>query len=581
MSTYEYAKRKSTAADHIDAEHPKPVTAANPVPACPWLAREQNISEQDLWVIYCRENLVPGAISPKNWETVGVEFNEHFEEKLKQPLSYTTLQRRLLTSRKRFYADNPDYLPALVYLVPMSAHEDEGDVVEDSVIVIQPGLVLAPVSPPAPQNNRTRRVKKAANEKEVQPPGDPKVYLGSSSLGLVAISDSQYGLAGAWSAIDRAKYYLRRRTKDRIVFNFMDASEQNLAENDVQFIEHDKLLMASPFYARLSRADPARVVGVPEDFCVKTVNAFSQMISPVHAKALPTHYLWPSEKPVAGAYDRFGAVQPEKINWSVSYLLKLHVFARHMQVWFVCDMVLDRMHWMINEQAKFRGIYGQLKKQDDCTKTQGQIKTVCLPPVSDLDSFSIAADDIEPAWLRLLAERPIDTRSLTFFRDAIHALGGSSETDWLDDTYEPVQDLFKQADVHGYLTNASREQFCTQYHHHTDGEPCYTAAAEHSTEYFVELLYTTTSRDELLMLSKHAASPNGVTSMTYPALGPAQDLKSANSSREMLKAEKLVLMTEIELGSAKAALLKARKAGPKQKERAIKLAKRMAQGLRK
>jgi hypothetical protein len=212
----------------------------------------------------------------------------------------------------------------------------------------QPELVLATVSPPAPQNNRTRKVKKAAHDKEVQPPGDPKVYPRSSSLGLVAISDLQYGLAGAWSAssisahqvsaMDRAKCHLRRRTKDHVVFNFMDASEQNLAENDVQFIEHDTLLMASPFYARLSRADPARVVGVPEDSCVKTVNAFNQMISPVHAKALPTHYLWPLEKPVAGAYDRFGALEPEKINWSVSYLLELHVFARYMEVWFVCQL---------------------------------------------------------------------------------------------------------------------------------------------------------------------------------------------------------------------------------------------------
>jgi hypothetical protein len=109
MPTYEYAKRKSTAADHIEAEHSKrarmtedysiaedrepqsasnnaqAVLAANPIPARPWLARQQNISEQDLWVIYCRDNLVPGAIGPKNWGTVGAEFNEHFEEKLKQP----------------------------------------------------------------------------------------------------------------------------------------------------------------------------------------------------------------------------------------------------------------------------------------------------------------------------------------------------------------------------------------------------------------------------------------------------------------------------------------------------------------
>lgn len=102
-----------------------------------------------------------------------------------------------------------------------------------------------------------------------------------------------------------------------------------------------------------------------------------------------------------------------------------------------------------------------------------------LPPVSHLDSFSIVADDIESAWLRLLAVEPVDTRSLTFFRDVIYTLSGSSEMEWLDDSYQLVQNIFKDAGVRNYLTNASREDFCVEYHHHMDGKLCYTAAAEY------------------------------------------------------------------------------------------------------
>ena len=69
--------------------------------------------------------------------------------------------------------------------------------------------------------------------------------------------------------------------------------------------------------------------------------------------------------------------------------------------------------------------------------------------------------------------------------------------------------------------------------------------------------------------------------MTYSVLGATQDFNSANSAPEMLEAEKLVLKTEMRLDVAKAALLKARKAGPKGKDRAIKRAKRVAQDLRK
>jgi len=469
MLTHEDAKRKSTAADHVDAEHPKRARmtednslpepqelqseshhaqAVNTAPSIisrPWLTREQKISKQDLWVIHCRDNLVPGALGPKSWTTVGAEFNETFNTKL----SYKTLKRRLYDSTKLFYADNPEYLPARVYLVPMPVQEDEKDIAEDNSTVPQLGSVLTPVPHPVVQNSRTRRVKKAANEKQVQPLGDPGTHPGISSLRPVSISDSQYGYIGAWSAssisehhisaIDRAKYHLRRRTKGRVNFSFLDAWEQELAETDEQFFDHNTLLMASPFYARMAHAGPARVVSVSKNFCLKTVNAFSQIISPVNAKALPTHYLWHSEKPVAGVFDRLGAIEPEKISWTVSSLLELHVFARQMEVWFVCDMVIDRLHWMLSEQTKLRELYQKFHKQGDNFTNQGEMEGVRLPLVPDLDSFSIAAADIEPAWLRLLAEEPVDTRSLTFFRDVIHALSGALETDWLDDTHELVK----------------------------------------------------------------------------------------------------------------------------------------------
>jgi len=134
--------------------------------------------------------------------------------------------------------------------------------------------------------------------------------------------------------------------------------------------------------------------------------------------------------------------------------------------------------------------------------------------------------------------------------------------------------------VRDYLTNSSREDFCTEYYHHTDGV-CYTAATEHPPKHFVNLLYATDSNDELLTLSKRAASPNSVTGMTYSTLGAMQDFDSAKSTTEMLEAEKLVLETEMRLDLAKTALLKARKAGPEGKDSAIKRAKQVAQNLRK
>jgi hypothetical protein len=65
------------------------------------------ISEQDLFIIHCRDNLVPGATGTKDWDAVTTEFHARFAAVLKKPLKYNTLQKRYGTARKVYVRENP------------------------------------------------------------------------------------------------------------------------------------------------------------------------------------------------------------------------------------------------------------------------------------------------------------------------------------------------------------------------------------------------------------------------------------------------------------------------------------------
>jgi hypothetical protein len=62
------------------------------------------------------------------------------------------------------------------------------------------------------------------------------------------------------------------------------------------------------------------------------MNIFFQLVAPVLATSLPTHYLWKAHTAEPGIYDRFGAIAAEKIIWTMDNLLDLLDFARYMEV---------------------------------------------------------------------------------------------------------------------------------------------------------------------------------------------------------------------------------------------------------
>jgi hypothetical protein len=205
----------------------------------------------------------------------------------------------------------------------------------------------------------------------------------------------------------------------------------------------DTLVGTSPYCARVTREEPDIPIDVPEHFTARTVNIFTQLVSPTRATSLPTHYLWTSGKPVPGVYDRFGAIRPEEIPWTIGTLLGLHAFAQLMQVHFVCDMVLDRIHWMFTAQVKMKKEYASTPLQHKSLNEAGKnvLAGFRRPKGPDLDC-SLAAEDFETEHLEMLAlEEPLDFQALTFIADVIHALGGAPDQEWWEAAPEKVKGI--------------------------------------------------------------------------------------------------------------------------------------------
>jgi hypothetical protein len=327
-----------------------------------------------------------------------------------------------------------------------------------------------------------------------------------------------------------------------VVFNFLDLNEAALVQDNPHSMDHDALLEISPFYFNYIRNHPNQPIDVPEEFCAKMVNAFIQMIWPAHAKSLPTHSLWRSELPVPGIYDRFGAIGCEKLTWSVDNLLELLAFARFMEVYSVCDIVIDRLHFMFLEQQKAHSI----RSPDE--PTGPYFKPEPASHQQDLD-FTLSASAFRTPWLTSLCAQPIDTQTLTFIADLMHALPGTPDETWLSEAPDLVQSIFADAASSNSL-RASRSTFCAQYHHHADlNAPCYTTFAEHTPQQYVHELYAVSSHAELVAGQQEADAAPG-----------------------MLEAEKMVLEMEMRVEAAKGALGEARSAGAEEKEGWIRMA---------
>jgi hypothetical protein len=593
MSSTHNAKRKAQSFEINDTQAPNAKRAkanSSRIVHRPWLVRKQNIKEQDVWLIHCRDNLVPGATGPTDTKTMTDEFNEHFKDALKAPLAPKTLLKRITKARKQYNIDNPEYAAAVQYLVP---NLNGGNDIDDSFgeqeesDVDKPEQAAAPKSTPAIDEEAATR---SASDAQLKRPNKLLHVSGSTrtdySEGLLGTSNGHPGahtscLDYQISSIDRVKHHLRRRTDHPVAFIFQDDEKHESVEDDEQFIDGDTLTDISPWYARRSRAikTPDCPVDVSEDFNTRTINAFIQIVSPVRAKTLPTHYLWDSKKPVGGVHDRFGDVRCEKIHWGVDNLHKLHGLARFMEVTWICDMVIDRLHWMYEGQAMLRKASGIMQTREGWITIDGEEKIIGrrLPTVSDLEYCSLSSDDFETEWLSQLAAEPADLPALTFIADVMHALGGVPDPTWLQKAPKLARNVFAQAGSYDCLTEASRVDFCAQYHHHGEDELCYTVTPEYTAQHFADQLYTASSTDETVTFS-HAWAAMNSRSIKY---GTMEKLKEANSTPEMLDAEKMVLEMKIRLEETEAAIRRAHAAGPEEKDVSVRVAKKMSQSMYK
>ena len=615
-----------------------PATNATPVEfPRPWLKRRQTLPEQTVWLIHAHDNLVPGATRPKPWKDVAIEFNEHFKAVLAKPLAHKTLSKRVSDSRAQFLAHNPEYPEKPTYPVPMydpeaddeeqsagdedvAMSEDEQEVDDENRLsddiwddeeqqdpdadmreneeeLVQTELPdtvrdttplpfeAAHVENDVEDGARSGTPLPVTRKRSVQLPA-AQISPVTSALDVSANAPSMYGASSIpehrISTVDRMKYHLRRRTDEPVAFNFLDLDEDETKTftNDVQFVDHDILMDVSPTYVRYAHKYPDRPMDVPKGITTKTVNAFCQIIAPVRATQLPTHYLWQSEKPVPGEYDRFGAIEPEKITWSVDMLLELLAFARHMKVLWICDMVIDRLHQMYTEQAKLRDMCRKHFQQTGWMNVNGrQVNVgVHLPSVPDLENRGLTPMDFESEHLNGLLKDPVDEPTLTFVGDVIAASGDELDPEWLEGLSKEVQEIFAaaaDAPQDSCLTGAAREDFCARYHHHALNQPCYTANPTPTEQSLLDQLYTTKSHDQLLKLSANVSPPNTLESVVYSQSADMGELLADNSTPEMLEAEKQLLLMEMQLEKAKNAMEEARHAARQDKAGALEAAKKL------
>lgn len=530
-----------------------------------WLKRPQNLSDQLLFLIFCRDNLVPGSRGMKPWDQVAAEFNERFKDELKQPLAWNTLSKRAGPAKKQFMAENPEYAAALKYPVPEYAQDDddgrhasdpeitvlEHDDGEDKCPINLHGIAAAESARPPQRSTQVDPEVRSIGDTSHTNTAGQTMYRNLEPCYPTLISDHNI------SALDRARYHLRRRTKNPATFCFLDENEAELDDEDPQYLDHDILLNVSPFYRRISSSDPDAVLNIPKNFSIKTVNMFIQVVSPDRANALPTHYLWRNNHQVPGVYDRFGAITPEKIYWSVDVLLELQAFARYMEVSWISDMVIDRLHWMFTEQRKIKDACKQLALRHERKDAYAHKVYVMqrLSTTKDAHFWGLAADDFDEEYLAQLAVDPKAEKALAFIANLMHSLGSAPDASWLATTPKHAQYIFAEANDIDAFTSASREEFCARYHDHDDMSSCYSDAPKPSSKDVIDSLYEFSSQDELLTYSSQLMPTTTLAHLVHSASGGSnRTFKAANSSSAMLKAEKKIWEMEIQLEEAKVAL---------------------------
>jgi hypothetical protein len=528
---------------------PKPPNLASQPPkkrAKTTTPTKPDIKAQNLFLLRCRENAVPGATGPKDWNLVAKEFNGRFKDELNKALSWNTLQKRYGNVKKVERGDVP-YNEKFAIADgegdgngEEQKQEDQNDEIEMKEVTDENVRKIA-TKDPRIQNQETGQA--TADTIAALPTPHPGSYIPS------AIPLDQTSL------ITRAKFHLRHRTNEPITFRFLDPNEANLVCNDPQYIDADTLIAAS---ASSTHRD---TIDVPEHVTARTVNIFIQLTSPHPSTQLPTHYLWTSDKAVPGTYDRFGAIQAERITWSVDTLLDLALLARTMNVHWIIDMVIDRLHWMFTTQNRARDFLSSTTY----AHAGGRLPKV-ENPVDTLD-----VEDFEDDVLQQLEG---DAPTMRFVVDVLHELG--SEADYAIASRE-MQVIFANAEA-SHLETTSREAFCARYHHHA-ASVCYTTYAVYPSVYYINLLYATSSPQELLALSKGLAPADSLDAMLYTGSGDPDKLKKDNSVPPVLEAEKMVLEMEVRLEEAREALRRVHDAEEAGKQAAMGKAKKAVEAM--
>jgi hypothetical protein len=573
----------------------------------PWLQRPQPISSQDLFILHCRDNLVSGATGPKDWHVLTEEFNARFKDDLKKPLAYNTLSKRCGAARKKFLANNPEYVGLCVYPVPQIESEaekepkdsemtepvkeeevSEGDTEEQEALDLPDDETMNLQEEPAAHLPKTPIAIQPANTMPTPLPSSSPSRPKPASTALITNT-----LPGSFnpSAVQedyippttRAKFHLQRRTDERVTFQFTNADEQDPADECAQYIDTNTLISTSPFYARVAEEDPRdTVILVPDYISIRTVNIFIQLVSPERANELPTHYLWKSKKPVPGVYDRYGAIQVEKIIWTVDTLLDLLLFGQWMEVYWIVDMVVDRLHFLFTEEARHVDMFADMGKPVDGYVNVGGRQVYIgskLPPV-DNTLARVTVEDLGEDFLSTLNEMSAGAPVWTFFADMLYALGEQAKSaTWFPAMSKQVQQILSRPDDSFLDAATPREEFCARYHHHgSDVDACYTSHCVHSATHHMDALYASSTPKELLSRSVGLESANNLASIMYTSTGDVGKLKHDNSMRQMLETEKMVLDMESRLHEAKNAMLKAREAGEGEKA-ATEEASRVAQAM--
>jgi hypothetical protein len=380
--------------------------------------------------------------------------------------------------------------------------------------------------------------------------------------------------------ITRAKFHLRRRTAKPVTFRFADPHEESVAKEDPQFVDADNLKSISPFYVRkVVEESEDTVINVPKHIGRQTVDIFIQLVSPERANELPTHYLRKAKKQVPGVYDRYSAINAEKIAGSEDTLLDLLLFAQWMEVYWVVDMVIDRLHYLFTEQTRYKEIFAVMGTPTKGSVNVGgrQVFVGSQLPSVDNQLVGIAAEDFDDDFMSHLAKLSVGSHVWRFVADMTYALRDKVEdAGWLATVLEEVQQIFLHTEEKYLDAAATREEFCARYHHHpSDSDACYTSRSVHPATHVIDILYASTAQ-EPVHLSDGLASASGLVNNPYSSADDVSDLKNDSSTRVMLEAEKMVLEMESRLHETKGTIWRARIASEEEKRAATDEASRFA-----